>query len=346
MASKYFKRKYELLIGQPIPAKRIYGPADTILIDNYIDTTGDIKSKPNSFLMNEHHITFSIGKNNKQTTNKAHISVYNPSRDLVDYLELFSTEKVSCVLKAGYEYKIMEIFRGTIEKFEFSFKDPSSVLKLTLTDGGQNLKEALSSRYYPVGTPYKTIVEDLAQDMGLPVANVIVNTDTQSINKPIYINGKTSLNLDRLARELKANCSVVDGSLWWLPEDIRLKDPVLKLTADSGLLYEVEAYNDNSANASLDTSANKKGIKFTSLLNGLIAPNATVYVQSSDKKYDSYYKVVSCSHKGGYQSSEAWQTEAIAIDCGPKTTQTVNTNISGNAGATIGIGSAIAATGG
>ena len=138
----------------------------------------------------------------------------------------------------------------------------------------------------------------------------------------------------------------MNGSLWWLPEDIRLKDPVLKLTADSGLLYEVEAYNDNSANASLDTSANKKGIKFISLLNGLIAPNATVYVQSSDKKYDSYYKIVSCSHRGGYQSTEAWQTEAIAIDCGPKTTQNVATNIIGSTGASIGIGSAIVGTGG
>ena len=346
MTSKYFKRKYELLIGQPVPAKRIYGPADTIIIDNYIDTTGDIKSKPNSFLMNEHHITFSINKNNKQATNKAHISIYNPLRNLIDYLELFATEKISCVLKAGYEYKVVEIFRGTIEKFEFSFKEPSSVLKLTLTDGGQNLKEALSSRYYPVGTPYKTIIEDLSQDMGIPVANVIVNTETQSINKPIYLNGKTSLNLDRLARELKANCSVVNGSLWWLPEDIRLKDPVLKLTAESGLLYEVEAYNDNSANATLDTTANKKGIKFTSLLNGLIVPNATVYVQSSDKKYDSYYKIVSCTYRGGYQSSEAWETEAIAIDCGPNTTKTVATNIAANAAANIGIGSAIVGTGG
>ena len=32
-----FKRSYELYIGKPVTFKKIYGPSDTVLIDNYIN---------------------------------------------------------------------------------------------------------------------------------------------------------------------------------------------------------------------------------------------------------------------------------------------------------------------
>ncbi len=312
-----FNRSYEFYVGEPVPVRKVYGPGDTVLIDNYVDIALAKKSAPNAFLITQHQISFNIKKDKKTEGNKANITITNPPKKLVDYLELFATKKIAFILKAGYAGDNVTIFQGTIEKFEFKFDGPESKLEIKGTDGGNNLKEATSTRSYPAGTAYSKIVSDLAQDMGLPLG-VKINADGTT-KSPTYFSGKTSLNLAWLAKAQNADFSVQDGAVWWMPEAKRLPSAVYELKASTGLIGEVEAYNNNSDKQAHDTAGVKPAIKVTCLLNGRIIPNSTVYVESNDKRYKGYYKVTEVTHRGEFESTSGWFTEIVAVDVGNNT---------------------------
>lgn len=313
----FFNRTYEFYVGEPVPVKKVYAPGDVVVIDNYVDTTSNKKSNPNTFLLTQHQISFNIKKDKKTEGNKSTITVTNPPKKLVDYLELFSTKKIAFILKAGYAGDNVTIFQGTIEKFEFKFNGPDSKLEIKGTDAGNNLKEATSVRSYPVGTPYSKIAEDLTKDLGLPVG--IVTGFIGNTKSPTYISGKTSLNLNWLTKAHNLDFSVQDGAVYIFPEGKRIKKDVFELKADTGLIGEVEAYNNNSDKQANDTTGVKPAIKLTSLLNGRIIPNSTIYVESSDKRYKGYYKVTEVTHRGEYEGNSGWFTEIVATDVGNNT---------------------------
>ena len=222
-----------------------------------------------------------------------------------------ATKKVAISLSAGYEKDITLIFRGTIDKYSFHFDSATSRLELSCSDGGLNLKEAVSDRYYPVGTNYSKIVRDLSKDLGLPLG-IPITADGKTKGSS-YFTGSTSVNLLRLAKMLNCDFSVQDGSIMWLPENKRLDKEAYRLTATTGLIGEVKAYNSNNESPTNDKSANKPGIKLTSLLNGRILPHETIYVESSDGRYKGYYKVTEVSHMGEYEG-RPWYTNITAIN--------------------------------
>lgn len=309
---KLFKRSYELYIGKPVPVRKTYGPNDTVLIDNYIDK----KPGPNTFLIKDNHITFSCKKDVESEPNKATISIYNPDPNIIEYVENFSTLKLSCIFRAGYGGDNVELFRGTIESYEVDTSSPDIIFKLKVADGKNNLTEAQSNRFYPAGTSYSKIIKDLSQDLGLPLG-VAINQQGAS-KKPLYFAGKSSLNILHLSRLLKADFSVQNGAIWYFPENSRLREEVYKITPSSGLLFDVEPYSRNGEETANDKASVAKQIRFSALLNGYLLPNKTVYVESSgDKpKYKGYYKIIECKHSGGYESTSPWVTEVIAREAG------------------------------
>lgn len=313
----FFDRSYELYVGEPVPVSKVYGPGDTVLIDNYVNAALVGNANPNAFKLTRHNISFNIKKDKKTEGNKATITVTNPPKKLVDHLQLFATKKVAFILKAGYSNDNVEIFRGTIEKFEYKFSNPDSKLEIKGSDGGNNLKESTTSRSYPAGTPYKKIIEDLSEDLGLPLG-VKINADGTT-KSPTYFTGRTSLNMAWLAKALNADFSVQDGAMWWMPEGKRLLTYAWELKATTGLIGEVEAYNNNADKLINDTTGVKPAIKVTSLLNGRIIPNSTIYVESNDGRYKGYYKVSEVNHMGELESSSGWVTEIVALDVGNNT---------------------------
>lgn len=309
-----FGRSYELYIGKPVPVKKIYGPADTVLLDNYVDIRAAKRSTPNTYLFKDNHITFSCKKDSKTESNKADIAIYNPDKEVLDYIESFSTLKLSCIFKAGYNGNNKEIFRGTIEDFEYDASKPDKVLKLKIADGSNNIAEAQTQRFYPAGTEYAKILRDLSSDLGLPLG-VPINQQGAS-KKPMYFSGKASVNIAFLAKAFHADFSIQDGAAWYLPENVRLKEEVYKITPSTGLLYDVTPYSEKSNTTANDTQNIKKQIKLTCLLNGTLSPGKTIYVESVTGKYKGYYKVVEVEHKGMFEGTGLWASEIIAKDVG------------------------------
>jgi hypothetical protein len=266
------------------------------------------------FLITESNISFEINKDDSDKANKGFITITNTSDDIVDYLEANSGNSVAVILEAGYseDYggQLKTIFKGNVERIEDVFDKETRQTKLILGDASVNIREALSSRYYPSGTPVKTVLRDLTKDMGLSVGNMETIDDSKMTRKSYSWMGKSSSILKELSKELEADYSIQDGQVYIIKYNGLLRQRVAYISETSGLLGSPEPLSQSEGKAQTD-DAPVKGIRFRCLLDGAIKPGSTVYVKS--RKYDGAYKVTKVTHKGEYEGSN-WESNVEAIE--------------------------------
>lgn len=294
-----FKRKYQLDFGKAIPVKRTYTTPEVVDIGKLVDN----KSPNNAYRLTQHNISFNITKSLSDTPNTGTITVYNMPKEILGYLESLNGQPLAAILSAGYEDNIKEIFKGTVESFTFSFNSPDSVLELTLGDGSVQMRESVSVRSYPAGTPHKTIVNDLATDMGLPMGGGLAKVPATVTKNDFYAAGSSCEQLRRIAKITNSDFSVQEGAVCWMPKDKGIRQEVVKLTAKSGLL-EIAPLNKNEGKNPTDKTSPTKSVRIKCLLNGAIMPGHTVYVESSDGYYKGGYKVTSITHSGSFEGGD------------------------------------------
>ena len=101
------------------------------------------------------------------------MTLYNLDSDLLKYLQSNSGNHLVCILEAGDNAQgLKQIYKGTISNVKITDDDADNYVKLTITDGGLNVKSAFTVRGYPKNTPYKQIIQDLTGDMKLPVGTL------------------------------------------------------------------------------------------------------------------------------------------------------------------------------
>lgn len=299
-----FKRKYQLDFGKAIEVKRNYVGSEITDIGKLVDST----APTNAYRITEHNISFTINKSVTDSPNTGEITVYNMPSSILDYLDSLNGKPVTAILSAGYEDEGMkEIFKGTVESFSYSFNGPDSILSLNLGDGTANMRETVTNRSYPAGTPYKTIVEDVVQDMGLPKAGGMMNVPEGVTKSNFYAAGSSCEQLRRIAKITQSDFSVQEGAVCWMPRDKGIRQEVIKLTAESGLIENIVPLNKSEGKNPNDKTTPQKSVRIKCLLNGALMPNHTVYVESSDGYYKGGYKITSVTHSGTYEGSD-WTT--------------------------------------
>jgi len=301
-----FNRKYQLDFGKPIEVKRTYVTPEVVDIGKLVDS----KSPTNAYRLTEHNISFNIRKSVTDSPNSGSITIYNMPKEILGYLENLNGKPLGAILSAGYESGIKEIFKGTVESYTYTFNSPDSILELSLGDGSVNMRETVSVRSYPLGTPYKTIVEDIVGDMGLPKAGGLLNVPEMVTKSDFYAAGSSCEQLRRIAKITNSDFSVQEGAVCWMPKDKGTRQEIIKLTAQSGLL-EIAPLNKSEGTNPEDKTSPKKSVRIKCLLNGAIMPNQTVYVESSDGFYKGGYKVTSVVHSGTLEGGE-WVTNMEA----------------------------------
>lgn len=317
-----YKARYELLIGEPYKISK-----EDILIGPEVPRANKLKAIEDSitkaeeeklgYKIFEHNISFKVDKSSASSTpNKAEITVDNFSDDVVNYLTRHTGKKLTILLKAGFESTTMNtIFVGTIESFTDDFDNPTRKTKIVAVDGGVNMQETHTYRYYPQGTNVDTIVRDLISDTFLPRGGANVYATGETTIKPLYFNGSVISQLIKLADMYDYNVSIQDGTVFWTPLGRMVSKEVLKLTKDSGLIGNISPIDQTNGISQNRTSKTNTGIKFKCLLNSDLVPETVVYLE--DSGYDGAYKLSKVKHTGQLEGNH-WETyceaeEAITI---------------------------------
>ncbi|WBF77559.1 hypothetical protein A73_131 [Escherichia phage A73] len=305
---KALERTYTLVIGRPV-----YIGEKPVNIERYASNS----NQGEAYEIKDLHITFQLKKDNSKEPNKGYVSVFNLSDDVVNYLSINQRESLAVLLKAGYNGDEKLIFSGTIEFVEDTFSEETRETKFIFGDGTLNLTTATTSRSYRKGTPVNQVLNDLISDLKLPKGRVVpFSTDT--LQSSMAFTGNAAQNLENLAKNTGSTFSIQDGAVYWTKEGSRFANVMFEISEEGGMVGTptLKQPNISKKKKKKDTkeTSNKKeknvkedvGLTVTTLLNGAILPESTVYLNTRYIK--GFYKVIELTHRGGYETGD-WVTE-------------------------------------
>lgn len=313
-----FDAQYELLIGDPYQITRdevVQGPVAPTAskLKALEDNVQNADLERSGYKLSEHNIRFNITKTkNGDSPNTMTITLDNLSDEVVNYLSNRTGKKTMVLLKAGFKDPGMDtIFVGNVEKYTDDFGQPTRKTVLTVADGGANYQETSTYRYYPVGTPVDTIVNELISDTFLPKGGANIYPVGESTIKPLYFNGSVISQLIKLANMYQFNFSVQDGACFWTPAGKATQKEVVKFSSESGLIGTVDLVDSTQGVSQNTSSKTNKGIHFRVLLNPNVLPETVVYVESTT--ITGAFKVSKVLHRGNLEGkiwdSEVWAEE-------------------------------------
>lgn len=302
------ERTYTLVIGRPV-----YIGEKPVNIERYASNT----NQGEAYKITDLHMTFELKKDNSKEPNKGFVSVFNLSDEVVNYLSINQRESLAVLLYAGYNGDEKLIFSGTIEWVQDTFRDETRETKFIFGDGTLNLTTATTARSYRKGTPTNQVLNDLISDLKLPKGRV-VDFGNQTIQNSMAFTGSASQNLDNLAKNTGSTFSVQDGAVYWTKEGSRFANVMFEISEEGGMVgvptLKQPAVSKKKKKKDTKESAKTKeknvkedvGLTVTTLLNGAILPESTVYLNT--KYIKGFYKVIELTHRGGYESGD-WTTE-------------------------------------
>lgn len=280
---------YQFTIGAPLDISEAFLPVSNkvykpLPIEAKID-----KEDPNAYLFSEHDMTFKVKKSNKsKEVNKLEITLFNLDDDVVNYLLTNSGNNLCAILDVGDDDTgLSELFQGTVTSVIDNFNDQDRKTKIKVEDGKINVQNANTIRTYAAGTPRKTIITEVCQDLQMPIGNI--SGVTGNIIRGTSIYGNTMDTLKNLVKRFDAEVSIQDGHVEILPKTLRQATEVSFLSAESGLVGTVNALVNDTKSTANSTASESSSVSFECLLDASIKPNSTVYVQDGD--YDSAFKV-------------------------------------------------------
>lgn len=315
------ERTYTLVIGRPVSIGD-----KPINIEKYTNT-----NKGNAYEIKELHMEFSVKKDNSKEPNKGYVTVYNLSDEVVNYLSVNQRESLAVMLHAGYNGDEKLIFSGTVEYVEDNFEAETRETKFILGDGTLNLTTATTARSYRKGTPLNSVLNDLINDLKLPKGRVI-DFGSQTLQTSMAFTGNASQNLANLAKNTGSTFSVQDGAVYWTREGSRFNNVMFEISEEGGMVGTPTPKQPASSKKLLAKKAKEKagekpkkpskkakehdikedvGMTVTTLLNGAILPESTVYLNS--RYHKGFYKVAELTHRGGYETGD-WVTELGLVE--------------------------------
>lgn len=301
---------YRFTVGKPLKLNEAtFAPylsqqdSTVIKLEDYYDTESN-----SSYIFTEHQIKFTIRMSDKPSPNIGHVTLYNLDDDLRKYLQGNSGNNLVCILEAGdNEQGLKQVYRGTVSNVKITDDDVDNFAKLTITDGGLNVKSAYTVRGYPKGTPYKTIIKDLTSDMKLPVGALegVGGLAPSAIN----LMGGTHSILEYHLLQQGIDYSIQNSVINILPQFHRKASEVSILTKETGLIGKITPVVEDAKTNNTTQSSDSEQVSFTCLLDGSLSPTETVYLRDGD--FDGAYKLTSVTFHGDFEGN-MWTCDCLA----------------------------------
>lgn len=246
-------------------------------------------------------IKFQIEKTRDSTSNKAEIEITNLSENTRSKIR----EKDALVrLFAGYDGDLgaVLLFVGNAQHVVNNWETPDIVTKIEAQDGMRTVRETRTSFGYSNRTSVNTIVNRLANELGIPLR--------QDFNIPGFyngysFNGRAKDALDEICRKAGYEWSVQDNEIQIISKTGSTEQLAVKLTPANGLLNYPERLADQEGKFE-EALENELEWKITSLLNPRLTPGALVEIESQEA--NGVFIIEKVRHYGDSRGQE-WYSE-------------------------------------
>ncbi len=189
-------------------------------------------------------IAFEIEKDLTPEPNPCHIEIFNLSTQNRAILSKYA--RVPVVLKAGYRDHVGIIFQGDMISCSHIKEGPTWKTVLANGDGAKAIQIARIKKSFAKGTPVKTVIKEIAEQLKLPNAQAIkqLETLTDKLGRGFSACGNPMDELCRILCQYGYTASVQNNSLQVLKRGASLEKQALNLTANSGLKRTPEIGSD------------------------------------------------------------------------------------------------------
>ena len=241
----------------------------------------DISNDQETLSIEQLRVAFEIDKTINEKPNPAKIQVWNLNRDHIN--QLLSQDYKKVALSVGYG-ELRQIYAGDITKTRIQREGLDFVLTLECSDGHQAYTQSRAKTTLKAGATDKQIVEELQKTMPKVQSGAIDIPNQRKLPRGRVLNGNSRDILTKIARNNKADWSIQDGALIFLPKDKVLNDDAVLISQDTGMINAPEQTDE--------------GLELTCLLNPALQIGGLVKVESIIEYFNGEYKIVKLAHSG------------------------------------------------
>lgn len=241
----------------------------------------DISNDQETLSIEQLRVAFEIDKTINEKPNPAKIQVWNLNRDHIN--QLLSQDYKKVALSVGYG-ELRQIYAGDITKTRIQRDGLDFVLTLECSDGHHAYTQSRAKTTLKAGATDKQIVEELQKTMPKVQTGAIDIPNQRKLPRGRVLNGNSRDILTKIARNNKADWSIQDGSLIFLPKDKVLSDDAVLISQDTGMINAPEQTDE--------------GLELTCLLNPALQIGGLVKVESIIEYFNGEYKIVKLAHSG------------------------------------------------
>lgn len=244
--------------------------------------------------------TFDVERTLRPTPNKATIRVYNLTE--VHRTQLAALPSIPVSLSAGYADGTHLIFKGDLRNAPSDYVAPDWITTISGADGSVRRRTARTRRSFRPGTELSTVVQALADDLGVGPGNVVqaiasagLAGASTTFASGTVLDGNAWAQLTALCASCELELSVQNGVLQVLPLGQALAGTSLVLQSDTGLVGTV-------------TKDTRGRIKFKTLMIPDLFPGRLVEPRTRVIS-GGRYRLTKCVYKGDTHDDE-W-----TVDC-------------------------------
>ncbi len=309
------ERRYTLKIGDPVILDKdfftpVQTPTDQLveLGDYYNSESG------NAYLITDHDISYRVNKTNDAAKNTCEITVKNLLKDTVKYVMANRGKSLYVEFDVGYVGEVKNLFKGTIKTATQAQNGVDHTLKLVVVDGAVN-SEAFTTRFYPTGTPFNTIVNDIRLDMGTPIGRVVPFPVSVATSSPVSVFGNTCNTMEALAAQFDNDFTISEGMCYLTPKQEMHQEHAAYLSSTSGLIGSVHSLIKQGTQVKptdADTSSSEH-VKFKCQTDASIKPPFSVYLDDPDSGFVGIYKVERASFHCSSFSTGSFVVDVEAV---------------------------------
>ncbi|MCP4988477.1 MAG: hypothetical protein GY928_21235 [Colwellia sp.] len=287
------QRQYKLTFGKPVTFPDSYwqppysAEGREILLEDYY-SSNDSKG----YVITDHNIAYSFVKGSGDKGKaQATIAVKNLSKDTIQYVLNHRDKNLYIELALGYVGELKPAYRGTVTQAYTEHNGLDVVLHLKAMDGVVNGK-AVSSRTYPKGTKYATIMKDLQKDLATPSGVIVPIEDSKVTPLPVSIFGNTWQRMESFAEQFDYTMNVEKGLLNLIPKNKSLTQRVASISSATGLIGNVqEVFLRGKTSATAKDTKGKRSCRFKCQTDASLAPPLSVYLDDPVTGFKGVFKI-------------------------------------------------------
>lgn len=260
------------------------------------------------------HIDFTIKKDTKKEPNIHTIKIWNLKPETIKEIE---KPDQFCVLYAGYlnEDDAILLAAGNIEEVFIVRDNKDVIVNMEIKDGWVAVRDTAVSLGYGQGASAKTIIKDIAKQMGLPL---MMNADLpdRTWQHGFSFYGAAHQALHKVVRGTGLEWSIQNNTLQIIKEGGTTSRKAVVFNAQSGMLGSPERVRISSK----EKKAKKKkkgerqprnGWRVNALLTPQVNPGDRIKIEAKD--VEGFFRVNSVTHSGSFQDGK-WESGFEVID--------------------------------